>query len=107
MLCAWTALVVYVSWFFFRAKTVHPLTLDDLALTWSVHKQQKGCNALRILSLLKENDEVVGFKCDCGFEFIQKRLITQRSLARMVSPNVQEQRLDKKASDVYSLLAQE
>ena len=92
MLGAWTALVVYVSWFFFKAKTVQPLTIDDLALTWKVHKRQKGCNASRIHSLLKENDEVVGFKCDCGFEFIQKRLITQTSHERMPSPSViQEQ----------------
>ena len=62
----------------FKAKTVQPLTLDDLALTWKVHKQQKGCKASRIHSLIKENDEVIGFRCDCGYEFIQKRLITQK-----------------------------
>jgi hypothetical protein len=74
----WTALVVYVVWFIFKAKTVQPLTLDDLALTWKVHKQQTGCTASRIHGLIKENDEVIGFKCDCGYEFIQKRLISQR-----------------------------
>jgi hypothetical protein len=74
----WTALVVYVVWFIFKAKTVQSLTLDDLALTWKMHKQQTGCTASRIHGLIKENDEVIGFKCDCGYEFIQKRLITQR-----------------------------
>lgn len=80
----WIGAGVYVVWFLFRAKTVQPLTLDDLALTWKVHKQQKGCTASRIHSLIKENDEVVGFRCDCGYEFIQKRLITQRSVERTV-----------------------
>ena len=73
----WIALASYVLWFLFKAKTVQSLTLDDLALTWKVHKKQKGCTTSRIHSLIKENDEVIGFKCDCGYEFIQKRLITQ------------------------------
>jgi len=79
----WLALAAYVLWFLFRAKTVQPLTLDDLALTWKVHKQQKGCTASRIHSLIKENDEVIGFSCECGYEFIQKRLITQTSHKRL------------------------
>lgn len=73
--------MVYSLWFFFKAKTVQALTLDDLALTWKVHKRQSGCNSSRIHSLINENDEVVGFKCDCGYEFIQKRLISQRPYA--------------------------
>jgi len=74
----WLALVAYAMWFLFRAKIFQPLTLDDLALTWKLHKQQNGCNASRIHSLMTENGEVVGFRCDCGYDFIQKRLITQR-----------------------------
>ena len=75
----WLALGAYVLWFLFKAKTVQPLTLDDLALTWKVHKKQKGCSASCIYSLIKENDEVVGFRCECGYEFIQKRLISQKT----------------------------
>jgi hypothetical protein len=85
MLGFWLALAAYAIWYLFKAKTVQPLTLDDLALTWKVHKQQSGCNASRIHSLIKENDEIVGFRCDCGYEFIQKRLITQRPVERRTS----------------------
>jgi len=74
----WLALVAYAMWFLFRAKTFQPLTLDDLALMWKLHKQNTGCTASRINSMLKNDDDVVGFKCDCGYEFLQKRLITQR-----------------------------
>jgi len=80
----WIVLVAYVLWYFFKAKTVQPLTLDDLALTWRVHKQRDGCKASRIHSMIKENDEVVGFRCECGYEFIQKRLITQNPKERYV-----------------------
>jgi hypothetical protein len=74
----WVALVVYCFWHFFLAKTFQPLTLDDLALMWRLHKLQTGCKASRIHSLLERNNEVVGFKCECGYEFQQKRLITQK-----------------------------
>jgi len=75
----WLTLAAYTLWFLFKAKTLHPLTLDDLALTWKLHKQQTGCKATRIHSLLMKHDEVVGFKCNCGYKFTQKRLITQKA----------------------------
>ena len=74
----WAALAVYCFWYFFIAKTVQPLTLDELALIWQLHKQHTGCTSSRIHSLIESNNEVVGFKCDCGYEFKQRRLITQR-----------------------------
>jgi len=78
MLGSWLILGVYSLWFFFKAKTFQPLTLDNLALTWKLHKQHTGCTASRIHSLLTKNNEIVGFKCNCGHEFLQKRLITQK-----------------------------
>ena len=61
----WAALALYCFWYFFIAKTVQPLTLDELALIWRLHKQQTGCKASRIHSLIESNNEVVGFKCSC------------------------------------------
>jgi hypothetical protein len=89
---AWTALISYVLWFIFKAKTVQPLTLDDLALTWKVHKQQSGCKSSRIHGLIKENDEIVGFQCDCGYEFIQKRLITQKPVEKKAAVSKKEEK---------------
>ena len=74
----WLTFAVYGFWYFFVAKTFQPLTLDDLALTWRLRKQQAGCTASRLHSLLTRNDDVVGFKCECGYEFQQERLITQK-----------------------------
>lgn len=89
----WIALVAYFLWYIFEAKTVQSLTLDELALTWKVHKKQDGCKASRIHGLINENDEIVGFKCECGYEFIQKRLISQRPSERHVSAEVMEKQL--------------
>lgn len=74
----WLALGTYVFWYIVKAKDFQPLTLDDLARTWKLHKNQAGCKSSCIHDLLVRNDEVVGFRCECGYEFLQKRLITQR-----------------------------
>ena len=94
----WAALVVYLLWYFFKAKTVQPLTLDDLALTWKVHKQRDGCIASRIHGMIKENDEVIGFKCECGYEFIQKRLITQSRKEQHVAADTIQEQVQKQLS---------
>ena len=70
--------MIYVFWYFFEAKTSAPLTLDDLALAWKLHKKQTGCTVPSIYNLLVKNENIVGFNCKCGYEFTQKRLITQR-----------------------------
>lgn len=81
----WLTFAFYFFWYFFMAKTLQPLTWDNLALTWRLHKQQTGCTASRVHSLLTRNDEVIGFKCWCGTEFRQRRLITQKVLKPHVS----------------------
>jgi len=83
---SWFILGAYSFWYFFKAKTFQPLSLDDLALTWKLHKQKTGCTASCIHSLLTKNNEIVGFECDCGHEYLQKRLITQKVRKQRVSP---------------------
>ena len=74
----WFIFGAYSFWFFTQAKTLQSLTLDDLALTWQIHKQQTGCTAPHIHSLFTKSNRVVGFKCNCGYKFLQKRLITKK-----------------------------
>jgi len=77
----WFALGVYGFWLVTRAKRLHPLTLDELVILWKIHKQQAGCNAP--LSRLKpiidsRSKEFSGFRCECGYTYLSKRLIVQR-----------------------------
>ena len=79
----WLSFVAYMLWYVFRAKEFQPLTLDDLGLLWRIHKHQTGCKASRLRDLLVKNGEVVGFNCDCGHHYLQKRLITQKIHPRL------------------------
>lgn len=79
ILCGvWFLLGAYTFWFVSRAKTFQPLTLDELALAWRLHKREAKCKASQIHDLLVRNNKVVGFKCGCGYEFLQKRPISQK-----------------------------
>ena len=81
LLCLfWFVFGAYSFWFISRAKTTQPLTLDDVAVMWKLHKHQTGCTSTELLSVLAKRGKVVGFKCNCGYEFQQRRLITQRTL---------------------------
>jgi hypothetical protein len=84
----WLALGAYVFWYVVKAEDFQPLTLDSLALTWRMHKSQTGCTSSCIHDLLVRNDEVVGFRCSCGYEFLQKRLITQKPLIATMHSNL-------------------
>jgi hypothetical protein len=79
MVSIFAILGAYSIWYFFKAQTYHPLTLDELALMWKTHKHNSGCKATHIETLLLKNSEVVGYKCSCGAKYYQKRLITQRA----------------------------
>ena len=79
ILIFWLVFGAYSLWFLFKAETFQPMTLEDLALTWKLHKQQTKCTASQIHDLIIKNKEIVGFKCECGYEFLQKRLITQKT----------------------------
>jgi len=52
VLSSWLILGAYCFWLLFKAKTYQPLALDDLALTWKLHKGLTGCKASRVHSLL-------------------------------------------------------
>ena len=79
----WIALGAYTLWYFFGAKTIQPLSLDALAITWKLHKKQTGCTAPQLNTILVNKNKVVGFKCDCGYNYMQKRLIAQKASSDM------------------------
>ncbi len=86
MIVSWLMLGVYGLWFSFKANTLQPMSYEDLFLTWELHKQQAECRATGLHVFRNKNHKVVGFRCECGHEFEQERLITQKIRKRHVSP---------------------
>jgi hypothetical protein len=65
-------------WYFFDAKTEQPLTKEEVELMWKLHKKQTECTGSR-KDFLMNKDGIVGFRCECGYQFKQERLITQEA----------------------------
>jgi hypothetical protein len=98
----WIALGAYMLWYFFGAKTIQPLSLDALAITWKVHKKQTGCSASHVNTILVKKNTVVGFKCECGYKYMQKRLIAQK-----MSPEVKTNILPKLSNKITNIVEAE
>jgi hypothetical protein len=77
----WFIFGAYSFWFFTRAKKLEPLTLDDLVILWKIHRQQAECDVplSKVKPIMKNHsNEFSGFRCECGYEYLSKRLIVQR-----------------------------
>ena len=71
----------YSFWFVTRAKKSQPLTLDELVTLWKIHKQHARCNTplSRVKPIIdSSSNEFSGFRCECGYQYMSKRLIVQR-----------------------------
>ena len=75
---AWIGFSVYGIWYLVRAKTDQPITLDELVIQWKLHKQKTGCQKKDELKIIKRKNKILGFQCSCGYQYHQKRLISQR-----------------------------
>jgi len=77
----WFVVGGYSFWLITRAKRSQSLTLDELVILWKVHKQQAGCSGplSRVKPIIdSRSNEFSGFKCECGYQYVSKRLILQR-----------------------------
>ena len=74
----WISLLGSFIWYLFFAKTYQSISSEEATLRWNIHKTNTHCTFSKIQYLHNKKDEIIGFKCGCGFEFKQKRLIIQR-----------------------------
>jgi hypothetical protein len=77
--------IAYFCWYLFVGKTLQPVTTEEIELMWRLHRTQTGCNGSRITDLLSYRNKVVGYRCECGYEFRQKRLLAQ-NVQKVPSP---------------------
>lgn len=77
--------IIYYFWYSFFGKTKQPLTLNEVDLLFVLHKKQAACTGTKISDLLLESGKVVGFKCECGYKYEQKRFLAQKVLRPFAS----------------------
>ncbi|MEM3566036.1 MAG: hypothetical protein QXK18_04095 [Candidatus Bathyarchaeia archaeon] len=70
----WVGFAAYATWYFTSAKHYVPLTPNDVRLLWKIHKQTTKCNSKRWREIHRGR-KLVGFACECGYKYMQKRPI--------------------------------
>jgi len=78
---SWFALGGYTAWYFSKARELHPLTIEELAILWKIHKNENACVSTTVQKIVHK-DKIVGFECDCGYRYVSKRPISQKPLRR-------------------------
>ena len=76
----WLSLGAYGAWYFFKAEVLQPLALEDLVLAFEIHKKMTKCPSQRAHTLFVKDRGIVGFQCDCGYQYLQKKLRFQKIL---------------------------
>jgi len=74
----WSCLVGYLFWYFFLARDYEPLSVKEAEMLWKAHKQSSHCRAEGWRQILYKG-RLVGFECDCGYKYLQKRPLTVKS----------------------------
>ena len=82
--------VGYFCWYVFVGKTLQPVSAEEIDLMWRLHRMQTKCNGSRFTDLLSYREKIVGYRCECGYEFKQKRLIAQ-NVQKMPTPHSNNQ----------------
>jgi hypothetical protein len=67
----------FACWYFYSGKTLQPMTREEAELRWKLHKEESKCSGYRIKELQMTKSHIVGFRCECGYEFTQRRLRIQ------------------------------
>ena len=71
----WASLIAYATWYFTSARHHAPLTREEAKILWKIHKQENRCRA-RGWREIKRKEKIIGFKCECGYKYIQNRPVT-------------------------------
>jgi len=67
----WLCFAAYAAWYCTSAKKYAPLTREEIRILWKLHKQNVGCKAKKWQEI-RRKDNIVGFKCECGYKHVQK-----------------------------------
>ena len=56
-------------------KRTIPITIEDAKVMWTLHKQNSRCKCRKWRLLGRKEDKVIGFQCECGYKYKQKKPI--------------------------------
>jgi hypothetical protein len=58
------------------------ITLNEAKVLWVLHRKTAHCEGHKWQPLKRQKDKIIGFRCGCGFQYVQKRPLLCGSLKR-------------------------
>jgi hypothetical protein len=74
MPASWASFTIYIIWYITKAKHYSPITPLEARQLWTIHKETTHCNGQKWRQI-KRSGKTIGFQCECGHKYIQKRPI--------------------------------
>lgn len=71
----WFSLGAYGTWLLVKARQYVALSPREAYILWSIHKREAGCNSPSYLHITQLKKGIIGFKCQCGHDYLSKRPI--------------------------------
>jgi len=59
-----------------------PITPEDAKVIWTLHKKNGACKCRKWNLLKRKKGQVIGFQCECGYKYTQKKPIILRTPAQ-------------------------
>jgi hypothetical protein len=81
----WICFTIYTIWYFTSAKHHYPITVNEAKILWKIHKQSTRCKAEKWYSI-KRNNQLIGFKCSCGYKYVQSRPLRVKNPSKVIPP---------------------
>lgn len=65
---------------FTLAKRSAPITVNDAKVIWTMHKKTTHCRGHKWQPIKRQKDKIVGFRCECGYKYTQKKPLVCKEL---------------------------
>ncbi len=65
---------------FTLAKRSAPITVNDAKVLWAMHRKTVHCSGHNWQPIKLKKDKIVGFRCQCGYKYTQKKPLVCRSM---------------------------
>lgn len=75
----WLSLGFGIAWFLLAANRTVPLSDEEVEMLWKIHIRKTRCKAKKYKTITSRG-KPIGFKCECGHKYVQKKPIINLSV---------------------------
>jgi hypothetical protein len=78
MLVGWASFALCGAWCLTSVKRNTSITFSDAKMIWILHRKSANCTGHKWQPITRRKGKIIGFECECGYEYTQKRPLVSR-----------------------------